>query len=89
MYDNIFDAGDIDGDGMWSFEEYNAVLEKMENPTVGRDQFEFLCIEVGDDPKRGLSKRYLSFLHREHDGVFSHLLYQTARALDVTVVHRE
>ena len=79
----VFEAGDEDGDGYWNFKEYNRINEKMESGPINATQFEFLCKKIGDDPLKGLSVRYLNFLHSKHEKKFIGLFHETAQALGI------
>jgi len=83
VYNRVFDAGDLDKDGFWNIQEFNLIQNKMEHDPVSEAQFRSLCIQVGDDPKKGLTTKYLHYLCNEHGRAFLSLFGDTARALGV------
>ena len=56
----------------------------MEHDPLEESQFRALCTRVGDDPEKGLTKKYLHFLCNEHQRKFLSLFGDTARALGIS-----
>ena len=67
----LFTAGDVNRDGLWTYDELCAFQRQVGDDQMTKEQFRGLCVEVGDPPADGaapaLSCKGLATLYKWQD----------------------